>query len=76
MTSKKVSATWNCVLAVLLIWRGYILGRTVVDVITSPDVARELQPGSHLDLLIDELQAEILTGLEKRLAFEAWADSR
>lgn len=61
--------------AVRLLWLGFTAGSFAAHVATSPDAAKAnaLDP---YDELVAELHTDIIYGLEKRLAFEAWADSR
>ena len=64
----------NSVRAVLLLWLGFTAGSSAATAVTRPVAARAT--ALDYDELVAELHTDIINGLEKRLAFEAWADSR
>lgn len=63
----------SSVLAAPSLWPGSASPFTVPGAVSSSDVVRV---NGSMDELIAELHARNMDGLEARLEFEAWADSR
>ena len=72
-----MDGTWltNFVLVVLGPWRGFTPVPTAKPVTINPAAATASIVDPY-EALIHELSQDILHGLERRLEFDAWADSR
>ena len=69
--ARKLMGGMNSAPGVFPSWRGYIVPPTAATVTSNLDVA-----AASISDLVDELMPDIYEGLDRRLAFEAWADAR